>query len=97
MRLPKHSLPKAKPVKCLQTVKHKKSEKKLAKLAKKAAKADEMEMESMDGSINTAKYASEEEREAARLERKKANAHRILYKKNIKHMTGRNGPRAING
>lgn len=94
-RLPKHKLPKEKPVKCKQTVKHKRSEKALLKKAKKLGKQEEMETESVI--TNSPKYANEAEREAARLLRKKANAHRVLYKKTIKSYTGRNGPRAING
>ena len=94
MRLPKHKMPKEKPVKAQQTVKHKKSEKKAAKLAKREAKSAEMEVQSVTAEP---KYASEAERELARLARKKENAHRVLYKKGVKHMTGRNGPRAVNG
>jgi hypothetical protein len=37
------------------------------------------------------------EKELDRLERKKKNAHRTLYKKNIQHMTDRRGPRAVSG
>jgi len=94
MRLPKHKLPKQKPVKVAQTVKHKKSEKKALKLAAKEARSEEMEVNSVSAEP---KYASEAEREAARLARKKENAHRVLWKKNIKQITGRNGPRAVNG
>jgi len=94
VRLSKHKLPKEKPAKRLQTVKHKKSEKKVAKLLKKAARSEEMETESV---ATEAKYASEFERETARAARKKENAHRILYKKNIKNISGRNGPRAVHG
>ena len=57
---------------------------------KKSDKAERSE--SMAGSDA---YVSEQEREAARLERKKANAHRVLYKKTIKQITGKNGPRAV--
>jgi hypothetical protein len=94
MRLPKHKMPKEKPVKAQQTVKHKKSEKKALKLAAKEARSEEMEVNSVSAEP---KYASEAEREAARLARKKENAHRVLWKKNIKQITGRNGPRAVNG
>ena len=93
MRLPKHKMPKERPVKRQQTVKHKRSEKKAIKVAKQEAKSAEMEVQS----INEPKYANDEEREIARLQRKKENAHRVDYKKMIKHMTGRNGPRAVNG
>ena len=94
MRLPKHKLPKVKQAKSQQTVKHKKSEKKVAKMLKKAARSEAMETESV---ATEAKYASEAERETARAARKKENAHRILYKKNIKNISGRNGPRAVHG
>jgi hypothetical protein len=44
---------------------------------------------------------SEEERERikaeSKLERKKENAPKVAYKKRILHMSGRNGPRAVNG
>ena len=92
MRLPKHKLPKVKQAKSQQTVKHKKSEKKAERLAKKAERSESMELESVAGSVT---YASEQEREAARLERKKSNAHRVMYKKTIKQITGKNGPRAV--
>ena len=92
MRLPKHKLPKVKPAKCRQTVKHKKSEKKQEREAKRAARSETMEVELVAGSVT---YGSEQERETARLERKKTNAHRVMYKKTIKHMTGKNGPRAV--
>ena len=55
MRLPKHKMPKEKPVKAQQTVKHKKSEKKAAKLAKREAKSAEMEVQSVTAEP---KYAS---------------------------------------
>ena len=58
MRLPKHKMPKEKPVKAQQTVKHKKSEKKAAKLAKWEAKSAEMEVQSVTAEP---KYASEAE------------------------------------
>ena len=58
----------------------------------KAERSESMDLESVAGSVT---YASEQEREAARLERKKANAHRVLYKKTIKQITGKNGPRAV--
>lgn len=96
-RLPKHKLPKEAPKKCAQTIKHKRSAKALAKKEKKLAKANEMETESVVSSATQPKYANDEEREAARLERKKANAHRNMYKKTITSYTARNGPRAING
>ena len=92
MRLPKHKLPKVKQAKSQQTAKHKKSEKKAERLAKKAERSESMELESVAGSVT---YASEQEREAARLERKKSNAHRVMYKKTIKQITGKNGPRAV--
>jgi hypothetical protein len=40
----------------------------------KAERSESMDLESVAGSVT---YASEQEREAARLERKKANAHRV--------------------
>jgi hypothetical protein len=44
---------------------------------------------------------SEEERQRikaeVKLERKRENAPKVAYKKRILHMSGRNGPRAVNG
>ena len=78
MRLASHSLPK--PVhKKTRSVKHKDSAAKRARKEQKKAKAEAMDI---DEPVAAAARASQSEvdREEARLQRKKANAHRIAYK-----------------
>jgi hypothetical protein len=89
--LPKHKLPKGKNIKKV-TAKHKKSEAHLAKVEKKLNKANAMETESLPALQLTA-----EEKEAAKVERKRANKSKILYKKVSYNCTGKNGPRSVNG
>eukprot|EP01036_Dinobryon_divergens_P022662 gene22662-30942_t len=100
MRLSKHKLPKG-VNKQERTVKHKDSEKKRLRKEAKAAKLNEMQVE-----LNVIPPApeapiSEEERQRikaeVKLERKRENAPKVAYKKRILHMSGRNGPRAVNG
>ncbi len=76
-----------------RTAKHKDSAKHLERKEKKAAKANEMETDADDTSSTV--QLTDAEREAAKAVRKKANAHKMLYKKNNYNITGRNGPRAV--
>lgn len=90
MRLPKHKLPKV-VVRNGRTAKHKDSAKSLERKEKKAAKANAMETDDTSSTVQL----SPEERESAKAARKKANAHKMLYKKNNYNITGRNGPRTV--
>lgn len=90
MRLASHKLPKG-VNKQVRTAKHKDSAKHQTRKEKKAAKANEMQEDAEEPVL-----LSPEEKEAAKLLRKKANAHKVAYKKNNIAMTGRNGPRACN-
>lgn len=74
-----------------KTAKHKDSAARKERLEKKEQKANSMETESMA----EARQLNEAEKEAAKAARKKANAHKMLYKKNNYSITGRNGPRAV--
>ena len=99
MRLAKHSLPKE-VHKHAQTVKHKKSAKKLERLETKRLKALSQNTVEMAVEGETPETApaplSEEERRRKRQERKKANAHKNMYKKQHLSFSAKNGPRAIN-
>ncbi len=90
MRLASHKLPKG-VNKQVRTVKHKDSEKHLTRKEKKLAKANAME-EEKEAPVEL----SQEEKIEAKVLRKKANAHKVSYKKIKLSMTGRNGPRACN-
>lgn len=96
MRLPKHKLPKE-VHKHLQTVKHKKSAKHLERLAQKEAKKEAKQTVEMaiDEEPPTPALTAEE-KEQAKAERKKANAHKNFYKKQSLAISGKHGPRAIN-
>ncbi len=76
MRLPKHNLPKA-VYKKERSVKHKDSNAKKIRKQTKLAKAEEMDIvtESITEPLNSV------DQETAKLERKKANLHKIVYKK----------------
>ena len=102
MRLAKHSLPKE-VHKFSQTVKHKKSAKKLERLEAKRLKVlnqNTVEMAVEDEAPSNPPLPpaplSEEERRKKRAERKKANAHKNMYKKQHLSFSAKNGPRAIN-
>ena len=94
VRLAKHSLPKQSN-KVKRSAKHKGSIKNIEKKLKKENKKNGMDID--DNSIATTDNLTNAEKEALRLESKKKNAHRTLYKKNITHMTDRRGPRAVSG
>lgn len=96
MRLASHSLPRD-VHKHLQTVKHKKSSKKLLKLQTKRERAEArstVEMATEGAALVPA--LSEEEKAAAKAERKRLNAPKNFYKKQVLSMSGKNGPRACN-
>ena len=93
VRLAKHDLPK-RSNKVSKAAKHKGSPKNIEKKLKKQMKENSMELD--DSSIITNDLTAAD-KEALRLERKKKNAHRTAYKKNITHMSDRRGPRAVNG
>ena len=76
MRLSSHSLPKVVHKK-VRTVKHKDSAAMLQRKEKKKAKTETMDI--CDNSFSASK--SEIDREEARQQRKKVNAHKISYKK----------------
>jgi hypothetical protein len=78
-------------VKQNRTAKHKDSAKRQERNAKKEAKANQMDMDE----TASVSLLTEEEKATAKAERKKANAHKSLYKKNNYNITGRNGPRAV--
>lgn len=98
MRLAKHSLPKE-VRKRSQTVKHKKSAKKLERLEARRERA--MSQGTVDMAVEgeappaAAVPLSEEERKRRRAERKRANAHKNMYKKQSKSFSAKNGPRAF--
>lgn len=95
MRVPAHKLPKQ-VNKIVRTVKHKDSEKAKARKEKKEEKANGMSIDDDNNNNSTAVELSDREKEIAKMERKKANAHKVDYKKKTLHISGRNGPRAIN-
>ena len=95
VRLASHSLPKQSN-KVKRSAKHKGSEKNILKKLKKENKKNGMDIDD-NNSIATTDNLTNAEKEALRLERKKKNAHRTAYKKNITHMTDRRGPRAVSG
>ena len=90
MRLPKHKMAKI-VVRNVRTAKHKDSAKHQERKEKKAAKANQMETDDNSSTVQL----NDVEKEAAKAARKKANAHKMLYKKNNYNITGRNGPRAV--
>lgn len=90
MRVPAHKLPKQNN-KVSRSVKHKDSAKAKARKEKKEEKVN-----AMSEDAEPVVQLSEAEKEAAKAERKKANAHKVAYKKQMLHMSGRNGPRAVN-
>ena len=90
MRLPKHKMPKI-VARNGRTAKHKDSAKRQERIEKKAAKANQMETDDTSSTIQL----TDAEREAAKATRKKANAHKMLYKKNNYSLTGKNGPREV--
>lgn len=102
MRLPKHKLPKEA---SKHTRQHKHSQKKIVKLERrleKAGKKSEMDVDDDDvedggeGMVEeVVDSRTEEEKDAARLERKRANAPKVFYKKVNKSLSGKNGPRAV--
>mmetsp|Transcript_16018 Transcript_16018/g.27023 ORF Transcript_16018/g.27023 Transcript_16018/m.27023 type:complete len:102 (-) Transcript_16018:5703-6008(-) len=95
MKLPKHKM--AKMVnKTARTAKHKDSAKHKAKLEQKSTKSNQMDMDETQGN-ETEITLTVEQKAAAKIERKKLNAHKILYKKNNYNCTAKNGPRSING
>ncbi len=80
MRLPSHSLPKQVHKKT-RSVKHKDSAAKRARKEQKKVKAEAMEVDTPENATAIARGTqSEMDREEARLQRKKANAHRVAYK-----------------
>lgn len=89
MRLPKHKMAKI-IQKHGRTAKHKDSAASIARKEKKLNKANTMETEG-----DVIPQLTEEEKASAKAERKKANAHKMLYKKNNYNITGRNGPRTV--
>jgi hypothetical protein len=91
MRLASHKLPKQ-VNKHTQSAKHKKSAAAIAKKAAKAEKKAAMEVEGGEPKV----VLTDEQKEAAKAARKKANAHKVHYKKQILNRTHSNGPRAIN-
>lgn len=94
VKLVSHSLPKQSN-KVKISAKHKGSAKKIEKKLKKEMKQNSMDIEDDNNSITAT--LTDSEKEALRLERKKKNAHRTAYKKNMTHMTDRRGPRAVSG
>ncbi len=72
--------------------KHKDSIAHLTRKEKKIEKANAMET----NSVEVLPVLSEESKAIAKAARKKANAHKVSYKKQNIAMTGRNGPRACN-
>jgi hypothetical protein len=73
-----------------QSAKHKKSPASLAKRAAKAEKKNAMVVETVVVEL------TDEQKAVAKAIRKKANAHKILYKKQILNRTSKLGPRAVN-
>eukprot|EP01038_Epipyxis_sp_PR26KG_P011647 gene11647-15599_t len=101
MRLPKHKLPKQ-IFKAVRTAKHKDSELHQKHKAAKINKSNEMEVGSVNNEVVDANGSvsgtglTEEEKAVAKAARKKANAHKVHYKKTILHITNKYGPRACN-
>ena len=93
VRLYKHTLPK-RSNKVAKSAKHKDSPRNKEKKLKKQLKESSMDV---DDTVIVEEEKTPEQKEAERLERKKKNAHRTMYKKNIQHMTDRRGPRAVSG
>lgn len=89
MRLAKHKLPKEVNKKT-QSAKHKKSNASLVKRALKEEKKNTMVVESTEPEL------TDEQKAIAKAIRKKANAHKSLYKKQILNRTAKLGPRAVN-
>lgn len=73
-----------------QSAKHKKSDASIAKRALKEEKKNVMVVESTEPQL------TDEQKAIAKAIRKKANAHKILYKKQILNRTAKLGPRAVN-
>jgi hypothetical protein len=94
VRLYKHTLPK-RSNKVAKSAKHKDSPKSIEKKLKKQMKESNMDVD--ENIITENNEKTPEQKEEERLQRKKQNAHRTLYKKNIQHMTDRRGPRAVSG
>lgn len=100
MRLPKHKLPKE-PSKHSRQTKHKKAQLKDIRRAQNKGKKSEMAIssEEVEAELQAPQPIQPEltpaEKLAAKQARKKANAHKILYKKINSSMTGRNGPREV--
>ena len=94
VRLSKHKLPKQSNKKIGRSAKHKKGAKAMARKAAKEEKANSMEEEMEPVPILTA-----EEKAAAKAERKKANRHNVMWKKQpgLVNTTARNGPRNVSG
>ena len=76
MRLPSHNLPKS-VYKKPRTVKHKDSKAKKERKEAKLAKTEGMDVVSADPTPEL----TDAEKESAKMERKKANAHKVAYKK----------------
>ena len=102
MRLPKHKLPKEASKHSKQT-KHKKATLKAIRRTENTEKKSKMSTEAtedekddgVDDEGTVASVISAADKWAAKLERKKANAHKIQYKKLNYSITGKNGPRAV--
>jgi|Transcript_31872 hypothetical protein len=78
------------------TAKHKRSEAHLEKKEKKAS-AKENKASAMESDETPALQLTDEQKLAAKAERKKLNKDKILYKKNNYNCCGKNGPRQVNG
>jgi hypothetical protein len=75
-----------------QSAKHKKSDASLAKRALKEEKKNAMTIEPTEPVV----ILTDEQKAVAKAIRKKANAHKSLYKKQILNRTAKLGPRAVN-
>jgi len=92
-RLPKAKLPKQNNKKVGRSAKHKTSDKALARKAYKAEKA-----EHMDDEKPAPLYANDEERAAAKAERKNANRANNKWKHPaLSNVTSKQGPRNVSG
>ena len=94
VRLSKHKLPKQNNKKIGRSAKHKTGAKALARKEAKIEKANNMDEDSEPVPVRT-----EEEKAAAKAERKKANRHNVMWKQQPGRVntTARNGPRNISG
>jgi hypothetical protein len=93
MRLPSQKLPKQSNKKIGRSVKHKFSTKALERRELKEEKKEKMLCENPE----PVKVLTQEEKDQAKAERKKANKERVMWKKQtgLVNTTAKNGPRAV--